>query len=186
MFGNFALEKIITIFVPLTGETHKTKQMAGVNEVILVGRVGQDPERKEMNGGKVLVKFSFATDRKFKDKSTGERRTETQWHRIEAWDALAETMSTWVKKGQSLYIRGGIHYGKYEKDGVTHYTTSIVARDFQMLGGKSENGSNTSDAAESVRDYKSNSEPEMASAGTVSASSKDVVGGNDDVDDLPF
>lgn len=160
--------------------------MSGVNEVLLVGQVGQDPEKKELNGGKVLVKLNLATNRTYKDKSTGERKTETQWHRIEAWDALAETIATWVKKGQLLYVRGELRYGKYEKDGVTHYTTTIMAKDFNMLGGKSEKSAgSTEGAAESVRDYKNTSANEPESVGTVSASSKDVMS-NDDTDDLPF
>ena len=181
---DFVSEVKVTIFEPLNrGNPQIQNKMAGVNEVILVGQVGQDPEKKELNGGKVLVKFSLATNRTYKDKTTGEKKTETQWHRIEAWNALAETIATWVKKGQQLYIRGELRYGKYEKDGVTHYTTTIMAEDFTMLGGRPDKAASNEGTADSVRDYKTGSVPAETVA-TVSASSKDVM--HDDSDDLPF
>lgn len=157
--------------------------MEGVNEVILFGSVGSDPEVKQLEGGRTLTKFSLATNRSFKDKKTGEKRTDTMWHNIEAWGPMAETMGKWIKKGQALYIRGEIRYGKYEKDGITRYTTNIMANDFTMIGGKPEgksNGAESAPAEDSVRDYKTSSasaEPAVASVTGASIM---------DDEDLPF
>jgi len=156
--------------------------MSGVNEVILVGSVGQDPERKEFAGGKVLTTFSLATSRTYKDKTTGEKKTDTQWHRLKAWNALGETIAKWVKKGQLLYVRGEVQYEKYEKDGVTREITKIMVNDFTMLGGRSEKDAAPATAtANSVQDYKTTSATPEAEM--VTASSKDVMA---DDDDLPF
>jgi single-strand DNA-binding protein len=108
--------------------------MAGVNKVILVGRLGTDPEMRYTASGTAVCRLSVATSRNFTDKQ-GNRQEETAWHRVEAWGKLAEICGQYLSKGRQIYIEGRLKYGSYEKDGVKHYTTDIVAENMQMLGG---------------------------------------------------
>ncbi len=106
--------------------------MAGVNKVFLVGRLGSDPEMRYTAGGTAVCKFSLATSRKFTGKD-GQKQEKTEWHRIVAWTKLAEICGQYLAKGKQVYIEGRIEYGSYEKDGVKHYTTDIIAENMQML-----------------------------------------------------
>ncbi len=108
--------------------------MAGVNKVILVGHLGADPEMRYTASGTAVAKFRIATTEKFTDKQ-GNRQERTEWHRITAWGKLAEICGQYLAKGKQVMIEGRIEYGSYEKDGVKHYTTDIVAENMQMLGG---------------------------------------------------
>jgi single-strand DNA-binding protein len=106
--------------------------MAGVNKVVLVGRLGSDPEMRYTAGGTAVCKFSLATSRRFTGKD-GQKQEKTEWHRIVAWTKLAEICGQYLAKGKQVYIEGRIEYGSYEKDGVKHYTTDIIAENMQML-----------------------------------------------------
>ena len=108
--------------------------MAGVNKVILVGNLGADPEMRYTAGGTAVCRLRIATSRNFTDKQ-GNRQEETAWHRVDAWGKLAEICGQYLSKGRQVYIEGRLKYGSYEKDGVKHYTTDIVAETMQMLGG---------------------------------------------------
>ena len=106
----------------------------GVNKVILVGNLGNDPEVKYTQGGMAITKVSLATSSVRKDKD-GNQQEKTEWHRVTFFGKLGEIAGEYLKKGRSVYIEGRIEYGSYEKDGVKHYTTDIVADEMQMLGG---------------------------------------------------
>lgn len=108
--------------------------MAGVNKVIILGRLGRDPEISYTPSGKPVSKFTMATSRK---KKNGEEIT--SWHRCVAWDKAAELICKYVGKGQQLYIEGELSYGQYEKDGTTRYTTDILVRNFNFIGGNNQN-----------------------------------------------
>ena len=108
--------------------------MAGVNKVILVGHLGADPEMRYTASGTAVCKFRIATTDKFKDRQ-GNVQERTDWHRVTAWGKLAEICGQYLAKGKQIYLEGRIEYGSYEKDGVKHYTTDIVAENMQMLGG---------------------------------------------------
>jgi single-strand DNA-binding protein len=108
--------------------------MAGVNKVILVGNLGADPELRYTASGTAVAKFSLATTEKFKD-GQGNPQERTSWHRVTAWGKLAEICGQYLTKGKQVYIEGKLQYGSYEKDGVKHYTTDIIANTMQMLGG---------------------------------------------------
>jgi single-strand DNA-binding protein len=108
--------------------------MAGVNKVILIGNLGADPEMRYTASGMAVCRLRVATSRTYTDKQ-GNRLEETAWHRVDAWGKLAEICSQYLGKGHKVYIEGRIKYGSYEKDGVKHYTTDIVAENMQMLGG---------------------------------------------------
>lgn len=105
-----------------------------MNKAILIGRVGQDPESKDVNGSTV-VNLSVATDESYKDKS-GQKVEQTEWHKVNAWGRLAEIIVQYVKKGDLICIEGKIQTRKYEKDGVTHYMTEIRANEMKMLGSR--------------------------------------------------
>ena len=106
----------------------------GVNRVILVGHLGADPEMRYTADGTAVCKFSLATSRKYTGRD-GQKVEKTEWHRIVAWRKLAEICGQYLVKGKQVMIEGRIEYGSYEKEGVKHYTTDIVAENMQMLGG---------------------------------------------------
>jgi single-strand DNA-binding protein len=108
--------------------------MASVNKVILVGNLGKDPEVSYTAGGMAVAKFSVATTDEWKDKSTSENKERTEWHRITAFGRLAEICGEYLAKGRQVYIEGRIQTSSYEKDGVTRYSTDIIASDMKMLG----------------------------------------------------
>ena len=107
--------------------------MAGVNKAILVGNLGSDPELRYTAGGTAVAKFSLATSRKYTGKD-GQKQEKTEWHRITAWGKLAEICGQYLSKRKQVYIEGRIEYGSYEKEGVKHYTTDIIAENMNMLG----------------------------------------------------
>lgn len=107
----------------------------GINKVILVGNLGNDPEMKYSQGGMAIATFSLATASARKNKA-GEQEEKTEWHRVKAFGKLGEICGEYLKKGRQVYIEGRIEYGSYEKDGVKHYTTDIIADEMQMLGDK--------------------------------------------------
>lgn len=114
--------------------------MRGVNKAIIIGSVGQDPEIRYSAAGKAICNISVATNEEWKDKATGQKQSKTEWHRIVAFDRLAEIMGEYLRQGSSVYIEGKLQTRKWEKDGQTHYSTEIVAEQLQMLGGKPQEG----------------------------------------------
>ena len=121
-----------------------------INKWIGVGRVGKKPEISYTQNGGIIAKFSIATDEKWKDKNTGEKRSVTSWHKITIFGNLASIVEQYVDKGSLLYIEGKISYGSYEKDGVTRYTTDIIANQMQMLGSKGDVVVNSDENGEDV------------------------------------
>jgi single-strand DNA-binding protein len=113
--------------------------MASVNKVILIGRLGKDPELKYTQGGTPVANFSIATDETWKDQS-GEKQQRTEWHNIVAWKKLAEICGQYLTKGQQIFIEGKLQTRKWEADGRTNYKTEIVATNMTMLGKKDDNG----------------------------------------------
>ena len=106
----------------------------GVNKVILVGNLGNDPDVKYTQGGMAITTLSVATTHVRKDRD-GNQQEKTEWHRVKLFGKLGEIAGEYLKKGRSVYIEGRLEYGSYEKDGIKHYTTDIVADEMQMLGG---------------------------------------------------
>ena len=105
----------------------------GVNKVILVGNLGQDPEVRYMPNGNAVANVSVATSETWKDKNTGDNQEKTEWHRVVMFRRLGEIAGEYLKKGSKVYIEGKLQTRKWEKDGQTHYTTEIVADQMQML-----------------------------------------------------
>ena len=110
--------------------------MAGVNKVILVGNLGKDPQVNYLDNGVAVANFSLATTESYKNKE-GEKVSQTEWHNIVLWRGLAEVAEKYLKKGSSVYIEGKIKTRKWEdKEGVTRYSTEVLADNMTMLGGR--------------------------------------------------
>jgi single-strand DNA-binding protein len=109
----------------------------GVNKVILVGNLGKDPETRYMPNGKAVTNFSIATSESWTDKSSGDKQERTEWHNIVMFEKLAEIAAEYLRKGSQVYVEGSLRTRKWQdKEGKDRYTTEIVARDMQMLGGR--------------------------------------------------
>jgi single-strand DNA-binding protein len=135
--------------------------MSGLNKVILIGNLGQDPETRSFDNGRMVANFSLATSETFKNKD-GEKETKTEWHRVVLWSPLAEIAKKYLKKGSKAYIEGKIESRSYDdKDGVERHISEIKAYSLLMLGEKDK--------------QPSQGEPEPAK-----------VEGGDIADDLPF
>ncbi len=106
----------------------------GVNKVILVGNVGNDPEVRYMPNGNEVANISIATSDSWKDKNTGEQQDRTEWHRVVFFNRLAEIVEQYVKKGSKLYIEGRLEYSESETDGQKKYWTDIIVAEMVMLG----------------------------------------------------
>ncbi len=110
-----------------------------VNRVILIGRLGKDPELKYTPSGAPVAKFSLATDESFKDKSTGENQQRTEWHNIVAWNKLAEICGEYLTKGKLVYIEGSIRSRQWQdQSGNKRTSYEIIARNMQMLGSRGD------------------------------------------------
>src|SRR5690606_21709179 len=110
--------------------------MSGVNKVILVGRLGKDPEVRNLDNGVSVANFTMATSETYKDRTTGEKKETTEWHNIVLWRGLAEVSQKYLHKGDLVYIEGKLRTRSWEKEGVTRYTTEIVADNMTMLGSR--------------------------------------------------
>lgn len=152
--------------------------MASVNKVILVGNLGRDPETRYMPDGAALANVAVATTFAWNDKASGEKKEETEWHRVTFRGRLAEIAGEYLKKGSQVYIEGRLRTRKWQdKEGQDRYTTEIVAERMQMLGRREGSG----DAA-SQREPK-----EPAGVAEPKAGQKKPAGKFDDLDDdIPF
>ncbi len=114
----------------------------GINKVIIVGNLGQDPETRYMPSGSAVTNFTVATNESWKDKQTGEQKDRTEWHRVAMFGRLAEVAAEYLRKGSQVYIEGKLRTRKWQdRDGKERYTTEIIADEMQMLGGRGGGGS---------------------------------------------
>lgn len=146
--------------------------MSGVNKVILVGRLGKDPEVRNLDNGATVANFTVATSESYKDKTTGEKKEITEWHNIVLWRGLAEIAQRYLHKGDMIYVEGKLRTRSWEKDGVTRYTTEVIADNMTMLSTKGSSGSASSGY----------SSPETSSADNYRAHAPV----DNSTDDLPF
>ena len=113
----------------------------GINKVILVGNLGNDPDVKATQGGTTITTISVATSEQWKDKQTGQAQERTEWHRVKFFGRLAEIAGDYLRKGSQVYIEGSLRTDKYtDKNGVERYSTDIIANEMQMLGGNEGGG----------------------------------------------
>lgn len=121
--------------------------MAGINKVILVGRLGRDPEVRYTPSGAAVANFAIATSEQWKDRETGERQERTEWHKIVAWRRLGEICGEYLHKGSQVYIEGRLQTKSWEdRDGNKRYTTEVVAQNMQMLDALNKEGKAESSA----------------------------------------
>ncbi|MBL7964429.1 MAG: single-stranded DNA-binding protein [Flavobacteriales bacterium] len=145
--------------------------MAGVNKVILIGNLGADPEVRHLQNGASVANFRLATSETYKDKTTGERREQTEWHNVVAWRGLAEISEKYLRKGSKVYVEGKLRTRQWQdKDGNTRYTTEVVADEMTLLDRAERPAEGASPAPSAAR-------PAPVGAPAPVA---------DDVDDLPF
>ncbi len=148
-----------------------------VNKVILVGNLGADPELRYMPNGEAVATISIATTDRWKDRSSGEMKESTEWHRVVFFGKLAEVVGEYLKKGSQVYVEGKLRTRKWQdKNGQDRYTTEIVADQMQMLGKRDGFGGGESDPP---------SYGEKSSGGRVQKASTETSGG-DMEDDIPF
>jgi single-strand DNA-binding protein len=155
-----------------------------VNKVILVGRLGKDPETRYMTNGEAVTNATLATSENWKDK-TGEKQEKTEWHNLVFYRRLAEVAGEYLKKGAQIYVEGKLQTRKWQtKEGQDRYTTEIIVDQMQMLGGKATGGGSFE-----VVEKSATSAPSGNSSSTASTSKPTPakVGGFDNFDDdIPF
>jgi single-strand DNA-binding protein len=163
--------------------------MASLNKVQIIGNLGRDPEVRYTPNGNAVCNVSVATTRQWKNKDSGERQEETEWHRVVFYDRLAEIAGEYLKKGRSVYVEGRLKTRKWQdKDGKDQYTTEIIATEMQMLGGREgmgggeERGGASEDA---YGDRPQRSAPAARPAASKPAS-KPATGFDSMDDDIPF
>jgi single-strand DNA-binding protein len=150
-----------------------------VNKVILIGRLGKDPETRYMTSGEAVTNCTLATSENWKDKS-GEKQERTEWHNLVFYRRLAEIAGEYLKKGSQVYVEGKLQTRKWQdKDGKDRYTTEIIVNEMTMLGGKS--GAGSFEVVENRPAVKPSSGAAPAKSGPASKNSFD----NFD-DDIPF
>ena len=160
--------------------------MASVNKVIIVGNLGRDPETRYSTNGAAICNITVATSRQWKDKASGEKREETEWHRVVFYDRLAEIAGEYLKKGRPVYVEGRLKTRKWQdKDGQDRYTTEIIAEEMQLLGSARDSGG-SSDA-----EFASGGGGGQRRAGNVPGGAAAPAGGarkntDDFDDDIPF
>jgi len=121
--------------------------MSDLNRVMLIGRLGADPEQRHMPNGKAVVNIRVATSETWKDRNSGERQERTEWHSIVAFDKLAEIIAEYLRKGSQVFIEGKLQTRKWQdKEGKDRYTTEIIAQSMQMLGGRPQGESKQKEA----------------------------------------
>ena len=112
----------------------------GINKVIAIGNLGKDPETRYVPSGAAVTQFSIACSETWLDKTTGEQKERTEWINVEVWGKAAEACAKYLSKGSQCYVEGKLQTDKWEKDGVTRYSTKVRADNVQFLGGKGEGG----------------------------------------------
>jgi single-strand DNA-binding protein len=147
--------------------------MKSVNKVILIGRLGRDPELKYTGTGTPFCRFSIATDDSWTDKNSGERQERTEWHSIVVWNKLAEICNEYLRKGRLVYIEGSLQTREWDdQDGNKRKTTEVVARDMVLLG--SPQGSGESGGGQQRRTATASAPAGTSETGTITD------------DDIPF
>ena len=167
--------------------------MASVNKVILIGNLGRDPEVRYTPNGNAICNVTIATSRNWKDKTSGEKMEETEWHRVVFYDRLAEIAGEYLKKGRPVYVEGRLKTRKWQdKDGVEKYTTEIIAAEMQLLGsregmgGGDESGGASASRGSGGERSEERSAPASRPAASKPAAAKSTTGFDDMDDDIPF
>ena len=149
----------------------------GVNKVILMGNVRQDPEVKTLPNGSSVASIRIATSETWNDKQSGEKQEKTEWHTVVFWGKAAELIGQYVQKGSRLYVEGKLQTRKWsDQSGADRYSTEIVAEDFQFVG-SAQNGNQQGGQQQPQRQHSGQSQPQTRQQGN---------GNQDFDDDIPF
>ena len=163
--------------------------MASVNKVIIIGNLGKDPEVRYLPSGAAICNIAVATSRQWKDKTSGDKQEETEWHRITFFDRMAEIAGEYLKKGRSVYVEGRLKTRKYtDKDGVERQMTECKLIGMKMLGAK-DDGDSAPRARDDAARARQQSPTPATPRGTVAAAKPATAsaGGFEDMDDeIPF
>lgn len=158
--------------------------MASVNKVIILGNLGRDPETRYMPDGTALCNLSLATTYGWKDKTSGERKEETEWHRVTLRGRLAEVAGQYLKKGSAAYVEGRLRTRKWQdKEGQDRYTTEIVGETLQLLGGRG-GGAPGGEPMDDAEPRAASRAPRGGGSAPAASPAKDPFG--DMGDDIPF
>ena len=169
----------------------------GINKVILVGNLGQDPDTKAMPSGMTVCNIRIATSESWKDKTSGEMKEQTEWHSVAMFGRLAEIAGEYLRKGSQVYVEGSLRTDKYtDKEGIERFSTDIIANEMQMLGGKP--GAGEGGGSRSERPERSNAPRSGGGGGNYGGSDRGGGGGSSrpaapqpsntpfDDDEIPF
>jgi len=168
--------------------------MASINKVIIIGNLGRDPEVRYTPNGNAVCNVSVATTRQWKNKESGDKQEETEWHRVVFYDRLAEIAGEYLKKGRSVYVEGRLKTRKWQdKEGKDVYTTEVIATEMQMLGSREGMGGGESHGDEygersggGAGGGATRPAPASRPAATRPAASKPATGFDNMDDDIPF
>lgn len=157
----------------------------GVNKVILVGNLGQDPDTRYLPSGGAVTNITIATSESWKDKNGGQMQERTEWHRVVFFNKLAEIAGEYLKKGAKVYVEGALRTRKWQdQNGNDRYTTEIVASEMQMLDSRGGSAGGASNAGGGFDGY--DQLPEAQGGGSSSYQSASTPAGADFEDDIPF
>ena len=156
----------------------------GINKVILVGNLGADPEVRYMPSGGAVTSLSLATSESWTDKNSGQKQERTEWHRVTLFNRLGEIAAEYCRKGSQIYIEGSIRTDKYQDktSGQDRYSTQIIARELQLLGGRMDNAGGGQPVASGQR----NNAPAPAAGGGSAAPQPAMANAEPFDDDIPF
>ena len=162
--------------------------MASINKVIIIGNLGRDPEVRYTPSGTAVCNMSVATTRAWKDKASGDKVEETEWHRVTLYDKLAEIAGEYLAKGKPIYIEGRLKTRKWtDKEGVEKYTTEIIGETMQMLGGKDSGDGQAQGGGQRSAPAPAPRAPAPAPRQSAAPAPKPSSQGFDDMDDdIPF
>jgi single-strand DNA-binding protein len=170
-------------YLPLSSEQFI---MASVNKVILIGNLGRDPEVRSFPDGGTICNVTLATTRQWKDKTSGDRQEETEWHRVVFRDRLAEIAGEYLRKGRQVYVEGRLKTRKWtDKDGVEKYTTEIMAEEMKMLGTREGMGEGDAGGGGGAAPRSAPASRPQSPA-SKPAAAKSSTGFDDMDDDIPF
>ena len=147
----------------------------GINKVILIGNLGQDPETRYLPDGNAVTNVSVATSKSWKDRDSGQTNERTEWHKVVFFRRLAEIAGEYLHKGSKVYIEGELRTRQWEKDGQKHYTTEVVANEMQMLDSRGDSGG-----------FNQSSSSSSSSSSSKSSQEFDSPPPEDFDDDIPF
>jgi single-strand DNA-binding protein len=161
----------------------------GINKVILIGNLGQDPESRTTPGGTTVTNIRIATSESWRDKQSGEMKEQTEWHTVVMWNRLGEIAAEYLKKGSQVYIEGRLRTRKWQdKTGNDRYSTEIVANEMQMMGGRGGGGGGGG-ANQETRDTRDPGAESFSGGSSGGSAGSSTAGGGsaaDFDDDIPF